>query len=49
MNIDFSLSIDDYMALFRQFFDIIINFFDKLGIKLFADEDTTAPEGETTI
>ncbi|MBR3598040.1 MAG: hypothetical protein IKL47_13825 [Clostridia bacterium] len=48
MIIDFSFSIDDWMALFQRLIDIIVNFFDKLGIKLFADEETTAPEEETT-
>lgn len=38
MTIDFSFSIEDWMDLFRQFFDIVINFFEKLGIKLFPDE-----------
>ena len=49
MNIDFSTSIDQYLDYFRQFFETIANFFAKLGIKLFADnEDTTAPEEEVT-
>lgn len=48
MVIDFSFSIEDWMALFQQFIDIITNFFDKLGIKLFADEETTVPEEDTT-
>lgn len=46
MIIDFSFSIDDWMELFRRFIDIIVNFFDRLGIKLFEDE-TVAPEEET--
>ena len=48
MIIDFSFSIEDWMKLFEQFVAIIENFFDKLGIKLFADEETTAPEEDTT-
>ncbi len=47
MIIDFSLSIEDWMAMFERLIDIVSNFFEKLGIKLFADESTTAPE-ETT-
>ncbi len=47
MIIDFSLSIEDWMAMFERLISIITNFFDKLGIKIFADETTTAPE-ETT-
>lgn len=47
MILDFSLSIEDWMAMFQRLLDIFTNFFDKLGIKLFADEETTAPE-ETT-
>ncbi len=49
MIIDFSFSIEDWMAIFQRFIDIIVNFFDKLGIKLFAEEETTAPEEETTL
>lgn len=49
MIIDFSFSIEDWMELFQRLIDILTNFFDKLGIKLFADEeDVTAPEEETT-
>lgn len=50
MIIDFSWSIDDWMAIIKEFVDTIVNFFDKLGIKLFADEETaTAPEEDTTL
>ncbi len=45
LKIDFSFSIQDWLDVFQQLFDIFINFFDKLGIKLFADaedETTTA-------
>lgn len=48
MILDFSMSIDDWMALFQQFIDIIVNFFDKIGIKIFADEETTVAPEETT-
>lgn len=48
MILDFSLSIEDWMAMFQRLLNIFINFFEKLGIKLFADEETTAPEEETT-
>lgn len=44
MVIDFSMSIDDWMKLFEQFIAIIENFFSKLGIQLFADEEETNPE-----
>ena len=47
MILDFSLSIEDWMEMFQRLLDIFVNFFEKLGIKLFADEETTAPE-ETT-
>lgn len=48
MVLDFSMSIEDWMALFQQLIDILVNFFDKIGIKLFADEESTnAPEEET--
>ncbi len=47
MIIDFSLSIEDWMAMFKELIDTIANFFEKIGIKLFADEETAAPE-ETT-
>ena len=49
MNIDFSLSIGDWLAYFEQLFNLIKNFFAKLGIQLFAEEETTVvPEEETT-
>ncbi len=49
MIIDFSFSIEDWLDLFKQLIDIFVNFFNKLGFKLFADEEaTTAPEEETT-
>ncbi len=44
MVFDFTLSIDGWLALFQQLLDIFSNFFERLGIKLFADkeESTTA-------
>ena len=49
MIIDFSWSIDDWMAIIKEFIDTIVNFFDKIGIKLFADEEkANAPEDVTT-
>ncbi len=47
MNIDFSWSIEDWMDIFNQFIAIIENFFARLGIQLFADEETTEPEDVT--
>ena len=47
MILDFSLSIDDWKAMFEELIDIIVNFFDKIGIQLFAEE-TTKPEEQTT-
>ncbi len=46
MKIDFTFSIQDWMDLFNKFFSIIENFFSRLGIKLFADEEesTTAAQ-----
>ena len=42
MDIDFSKSIQDWVNIFKQLFDIIANFFKALGIDFFAPE-TTAP------
>ncbi len=47
MVIDFSLSIEDWMAMFQRLIDIVTDFFEKLGIKIFSDEEA-APEEETT-
>ena len=44
MNIDFSLSIEDWMAYFEQFITMVKDFFNALGIQLFAEESTEAPE-----
>lgn len=49
MVIDFSMSIEDWMALFEELINTIKNFFEKLGIKLFSEESETAPEEETTL
>lgn len=48
MVIDFSMSIEDWVALFQRLLDAFTNFFDKLGIKLFAEEETTLAPEETT-
>ena len=48
MVIDFSLSIEDWMAMFQRLIDIVTDFFEKLGIKIFSDEEAAAPEEETT-
>ena len=42
MTIDFSWSIADWLALIREFFEIIQNFFKEIGIDLFASADDTA-------
>ena len=47
MKIDFSMSIADWMALIREFFEIIQNFFQGIGINIFSSADETADEGET--
>jgi hypothetical protein len=41
MKIDFTFSIQDWMEQFEKLFSIIENFFSRLGIKLFADEEET--------
>ena len=44
MEIDFSWSKEDWLALIREFLEIIQNFFKEIGIDLFAasEEETTA-------
>ena len=44
MNIDFSMSREDWIALIREFFEIIQNFFKEIGINLFKESE----EGEST-
>lgn len=39
MKIDFSWSADDWMALIREFLEIIQNFFKEIGIDIFRLED----------
>ncbi len=46
MKVDFTFSIQDWLDLFKKFFSIIENFFRRLGIKLFADEDETTTEAQ---
>lgn len=48
MILDFSLSIEDWKGLFEQLINIFVEFLAKLGIKLFADEETTKPEEGST-
>ncbi len=48
MVIDFSMSISDWMELFEQFINLFKDFFAKLGIQLFAEEETTVVPEETT-
>ena len=45
MILDFSLSIADWKAMFEELINIFINFFDAIGIKLFADEETAKAAG----
>ena len=44
MQIDFSWSKDDWLALIREFLEIIQNFFKEIGIDIFltSEEETTA-------
>ena len=44
MEIDFSWSKEDWLALIREFLEIIQNFFKEIGIDLFvtSEEETTA-------
>lgn len=44
MIFDFSMSIEDWMGLFQKLLDIVTDFFAKLGIQLFEEEEETAPE-----
>ena len=46
MKIDFTFSIQDWMDLFEKFFSIFENFFSRLGIKLFADEEESTTEAQ---
>ena len=39
MTIDFSWSADDWMALIREFLEIVSNFFKEIGINIFSQED----------
>ena len=36
--IDFSWGIDKWISVFREFIDILVDFFDSIGIKLFKDD-----------
>ena len=45
MEIDFSFSIDDWMEIIKRFIDIVVGFFDHLGITIFAESEATA-DGE---
>ena len=47
MKIDFSWSIEDWMALIKEFFEIIQNFFQGIGINIFSTADETTAEGES--
>ena len=39
MKIDFSWSMDDWMALIREFLEIVQNFFKEIGIDIFRLDD----------
>ena len=43
LNIDFSWSIQDWIAFIKEFIDVLVDFFGSIGIKLFEDD---APQGE---
>ena len=42
MTIDFSWSKDDWLAIIREFLEIIQNFFKEIGIDIFLTDDETA-------
>ncbi|MBQ7638262.1 MAG: hypothetical protein IJS90_05135 [Clostridia bacterium] len=39
MNLDFSLSTEDWIGYFRQFLDILVSFFNYIGLRLFNDSE----------
>ncbi len=41
MKIDFTFSVQDWIDQFKKLLGIFENFFRRLGIKLFADEEET--------
>ena len=47
MEIDFSWSKDDWLALIREFLEIIQNFFKEIGIDIFASSGSDDGETET--
>ena len=46
MKIDFSWSTADWMALIKEFFEIIQNFFQGISINIFSSADDKATETE---
>lgn len=46
MKIDFTFSIQDWLEQFKKLLGIFENFFRRLGIKLFADEEETTTEAQ---
>lgn len=40
LEIDFSWGIDKWIAVFKEFIDILVDFFDSIGIKLLKDSET---------
>ncbi len=46
MKIDFSWSTADWMALIKEFFEIIQNFFKEIGINIFSSSDDKTTETE---
>ena len=46
LQIDFSWSIDKWIDVFRRLIDILVDFFDSIGIKLLKDSEPAETEGE---
>ncbi len=46
LEIDFSWSIDKWISAFKRLIDILVDFFDSIGIKLLKDSEPAETEGE---
>lgn len=46
MNIDFSFSIQDWVAMFDQLLSVFENFFARIGMKLFADDEESTTKAK---
>ena len=44
LEIDFSWSIDQWIAVFKELIDILVDFFDTIGIKLLKDDGEAEAE-----